>query len=163
MNDFLAQIPRSYVQPDGTIPATCPACRAEIRLTETQVQTRGSPFEVTCPCGKRFRLFAEFRKAYRRPVHLTGTYANLSSPDHAGNLVIENMSMTGIGFAPKGPHGILKGQTLLLRFVLDDEAKTPIETQAVVAHARPEFVGCAFKDLSPEQEDALATYLIRIP
>ncbi|MBW2109502.1 MAG: PilZ domain-containing protein [Deltaproteobacteria bacterium] len=157
------EIPRARVQPDGTIPATCPACGAEIRLSSKQISIRGRPFEVACSCGKHFRLFAEFRKAYRRPVSLAGTYAKVSSPAQAGSLVIKNMSMTGVGFAPEGPHRILKGDILMLRFVLDDNAKTTIEAPVVVAHARPEFVGCAFKDLSPEQEDALASYLIRIP
>jgi hypothetical protein len=108
---------------------------------------------------------AEFRKAYRRKLSLSGTYAKClaeGDPGKAfGEILIENLSMTGVGFMTEGDDSLSKGDELTLRFMLDGH--TRIETIAVVKHIRDKAVGCAFSALTPRQEETLASFLMLIP
>jgi len=158
---------RSYVQPDGTVPATCPTCGTVSAVPPDRIKGRAAPIEVRCPCGNSFYVFAECRKAYRRKLRLSGTYAKCLAEGHpkeaCGEILIDNLSMTGVGFITAGDDSLSEGDELTLRFTLDDEGHTRIETSAVVKHVRDKAVGCGFSGLTSRQEEALASFLMLIP
>jgi hypothetical protein len=157
----------SYVRADGTVPTVCPACGTAGSVPPGRIQGRGEPLEVRCPCGHSFYVLAEFRKAYRRRLSLSGTYTKgLAEGDPkatSGEILIDNLSMTGLGFITAEDDSLSKGDELTIRFTLDDDAHTPIETSAVVKHVRDKAVGCAFSGLPSRQEEALASFLMLIP
>ena len=158
---------RAYVRPDGTVPALCPACGNVCSVPPDRIKVRGKSIDVRCPCGNSFFVLAEFRKAYRRKLSLSGTYAKClaeGDPRKAfGEILIENLSMTGVGFMTEGDDSLSKGDELTLRFMLDDDGHTQIETVAVVKHVQDKAVGCAFSGLTPRQEETLASFLMLIP
>jgi hypothetical protein len=158
---------RAYARPDGTVPTACPACGTAGSVPPDRIKGPGEPIEVRCPCGNSFYVLAEFRKAYRRKLSLSGTYAKgLAEGDPkkaCGEILIDNLSMTGVGFITAGDDSLSKGDELTIRFTLDDDGHTQIETSAVVKHVRDKAVGCAFSGLMSRQEEALASFLMLIP
>jgi len=154
---------RVYVQQDGTVPSTCPACGAEHPFQSDKIGTRGSSVELRCSCGNRFSVLPEFRKAYRRETNLRGTHTKSSSENEYGEILIKNMSMTGVGFTTEGDHSLGEGDELMLRFMLGDRKDAKIEAGAVVVRTHGEYVGCKFKKLTPHQEEELVSFLIQIP
>jgi hypothetical protein len=155
--------PQSYVQEDGTVPTTCPACGAQRSISSAQFNHRGGPVEVICPCGTRFTVLAEFRKAYRRSVNLQGTYTKGASAEEHGNIRIENLSMTGLGCITEEGHGIAVGDELIVHIILDKTEFEDIKVTVAVIHIYERLVGCHFKELTSQTEDRLASYLMLIP
>jgi len=118
---------------------------------------------VTCPCGTTFTAVAEFRKAYRRQVNLCGTYVKLSSGNETGEIRIQNLSMTGVGFVAEDGHRLLAGDEVMLRIVFDKGESTQMEVVGEVVHLSDTYAGCRFKEMSSQQEETLASYLVLIP
>ena len=156
---------RSRVQKNGTVPGTCPFCGA-VRRYPSEAFGMRSAVEVQCSCGNSFFLLAEFRKAYRRQVSLSGAYACRSSGQEAQAQTvvrIENLSMTGAGLAVGGNHGLAQGDELVLQMVFDKGDYSKLDVVAEVVYLLDGYAGCRFKDLSPDQEEVLASYLVLIP
>jgi len=154
---------RSLVQKDGTVSATCPSCGAVQTLESDAFRIRSRSVKVKCPCGTTFTALAEFRKAYRREVNLSGTYANRSSGQENKRIRIKNLSMTGVGFAAGGDQGLSTGDELIIRMVFDKSECPELEVVAEVVYVLDEYAGCRFKEMSPQQEETLASYLVLIP
>jgi hypothetical protein len=158
MNEIL----RTYVQKGGTVSSVCPQCGASHLLTIDDKKTVAGAIPVQCSCGKNYSFPAEWRKAYRRAVNLAGICGKTSSKDEQGEILIKNISMTGIGFFPVGRHSLKQGDQVLLQFVLTDANKTGMEVVAVVVRVSETMIGCSFQSLSPEQDDALASFFMTI-
>ena len=155
---------RSRVQEDGTVPTTCPACGAILPFASDAFQSKNRSVEVQCPCGKTFTALAEFRKAYRRDVDLHGTYARLPLENETGQVRIQNLSMTGVGFSLEGDHCLSGSDALKLRMVFDKGDHSDVQVVAEVVHiSNNGYAGCRFKEMTPQQEEALASYLVLIP
>ena len=154
---------QSYVQEDGTVPTTCPACGAQRSISLAQFNHRGGPVEVICPCGTRFTVLAEFRKAYRRSVNLDGTYTKGASSEEQGSIQIDNLSMTGVGFIAEEGHSIAVGDELVVHIGFDKSDIEDIKVTVAVIHIYDRLVGCHFKEITPQTEDRLASYLMLIP
>ena len=159
----MLETPPRYVQQDGTIPTTCPACGNARSIPTDKFNPRNGRVEVTCPCGTTFTILAEFRKAYRRAANLRGTYTKAASPEERVEIEIANISMTGVGFVVEKDHGISKGDELTLHIVVDNSECQDIQAVVEVMHVSEMFAGCRFTRMSAQQEDALSDYLIRIP
>jgi c-di-GMP-binding flagellar brake protein YcgR len=95
-------------------------------------------------------------------MNLTGIYRKVSANEEQGGILIENMSMTGIGFSTAGSHSMKPGDQVLLQFVLMDENRTGMEIVATVVRVGETMIGCSFQSLSPEQEEALASFFMGI-
>jgi hypothetical protein len=160
--ESMVEFLRSRIQKNGTVPATCPSCGAVRRYPSEAFGARNA-VEVKCSCGNSFSLLAEFRKAYRRRVNLSGAYARRSFGQEDQSMRIENLSMTGAGLAVGGKHGLAQGDELALRIVFDKGDYSELEVAAEVVYLRDGYAGCRFKDLSPDQEEVLASYLVLIP
>ena len=151
-----------YVQQDGTIPTTCPACGIVRSIPSSQFNHRGGPVQITCPCGTTFTILAEFRKAYRRAVNLRGTYKKGAPSEEQGKIQIKNMSMTGVAFEAEEGHRLCVGDELILYIVMDNSSFEDIQATVEVIHISENLAGCRFKGLDTYQDDTLASYLMRI-
>ena len=155
---------RSRVQTDNTVPTTCPACGAVRPIPSDAFETKNRCAEIQCPCGKTFTALAEFRKAHRRDVALHGTYTRLPLENETGQVRINNLSMTGVGFTLQGDHGLSGSDLLKLQMVFDKGDCSDVEFVAEVVHiSNNGYAGCRFKEMSLQQEEALASYLVLIP
>lgn len=160
---FMLRTLRAYVQQNGMALTTCPACNAVQTIRSDVCTTRGHSVGMRCSCGTGYTVVVESRKAYRRTTNLSGAYTARSSKNEEVQVLIQNMSMTGLAFTTKKNHTLRKGDELALRLTLDDETCTEIQAHVTIKHISGDFVGCSIKDISVEDDEALANYLMRIP
>jgi len=117
--------------------------------------------KVRCSCQKMLSLDLDFRQKYRKLTNLRGEYLNLTHKQknnrgheslQAHQCQIVNISLTGLGLLVFPEHGVKQGDTLRVRFILDDRKKSKIDRQLVVRVVRKDYIGGEFID------DAYHTY-----
>ena len=100
-----------YVNVEDQASITCPKCQAVKVANVKKYKGSRKPLSVKCHCGWIFYAILETRKYYRKYVKLTGSYTNVGSQNY-GPMVIENLSVSGIGFRTRVQHAIRVGDIL---------------------------------------------------
>ena len=108
---------------DGVCVLRCPKCDATRKIDATYKDYSLKRFKASCKCGAKIRGRFEFRNYYRKKVHLAGFYHNKKN-DVLGNIVIENISLKGIGFSCLQKHSIKKGDQLDITYLSDNTKKS---------------------------------------
>jgi hypothetical protein len=101
----------------------------------------------------------EFRRFYRKIVRLTGEYF-VQERDEKGEVLIKDISMTGINFEAIKPHNIAKHDTVEVKFNLDNPDKTELDTLVKIMWGKDLNVGGHFIDQGRYKQD-LVLYLAR--
>ena len=101
--------------------------------------------KAKCPCGESFRLNLEFRQTYRKNFRLAGEYS-VQEKDEKGEILIEEISASGIRFASLKPHNITKDDTVELKFNLDNPMKTEIRELVKIIWLNGRHVGAQYID-----------------
>ena len=114
-----------YVDDTNQAIISCPKCGLKKNIDVTDFKNTHKKLKAKCRCGKVFRLGLEFRKYYRKKVQLPGEYF-VQEKDKKGEILIEDISMTGIRFASLKPHNISRNDTVELKFTLDNPMRTEI-------------------------------------
>jgi len=113
--------------------------------------------KAKCRCGEVFRLSLEFRKHYRKKVRLHGEYS-VQGKDEKGEIIIEDISASGIRFASLKPHYISRNDTVELKFTLDDPMRTEINNLVKIMWIIDRNVGAQYIDPKSLEKD-LGFYL----
>jgi hypothetical protein len=132
-----------YVNVENQADITCPKCKNTRTIDVTRYKGLHKPLKIKCVCGWIFQAVIETRKFYRKYVNLQGYYAKVGNQNY-GTMVVENLSMSGIGFRIKIKHYIKAGDRLTVRVVLDDKRKTEIVKDIVVRQVEDSFIGGEF-------------------
>jgi len=130
-----------YVRPDNSVVLTCPHCGHQ---REVLVSLFRGKRKLRIKCCDTFRVIIEFRRRVRKRTQLSGTYINHSQNDRQGDLVILDLSVTGLAFTCPNFHLFNVGEELTIEFTLDDEHKTAIRKEAIVRGIRKGSAGCEF-------------------
>ena len=69
---------------------------------------------------------------YRKATQLKGRYVNQSRDNDKGGILVNNISMNGIGFYTVSSHRIEKNNILNLDYKIDDAQKTFISREVIV-------------------------------
>lgn len=77
---------------------------------------------------------------------------------HWCEMAIRDISRAGVGFENMDSVLVSKGDTLRIKFKLDNGKRTLIEKKVIVKIIRDKYVGCEFKDLALEEKE-LGFYL----
>jgi len=104
-------------------------------------------------------VFIEFRKRVRKKTFLRGTYINHSQKDSGGDLVITNISVTGVAISSVDVNKFKVGDELSLEFTLDDEHRTEIKKEAIVRSVRQSIIGCVFEKPEDDFGSKLGYYI----
>jgi hypothetical protein len=80
----------------------------------------------------------------RKRTHLKGTYINHSQKDCEDNVIIQDLSISGLSFDCFSSDIFKVGDDLTLEFVLEDEHQTVIKKEAIVRNIRESSIGCEF-------------------
>jgi len=136
-----------FVYVDYTNQATiiCPKCGLEKNIDVTNFKDTHKKLKVKCRCGKAFRLTLDFRKNYRKNVRITGEYF-VQGKDEKGEVIIENISANGIGFAILSPHYISQNDIVELKFTLDNPIRTEIQELVKIIWIIDRNVGAQYID-----------------
>jgi hypothetical protein len=100
----------------------------------------------------------ETRERYRKKVTLLGGYIKKES-DLMGDMIVEDLSFTGLSFVTMSEHSLEIGDTLRLKFRLDDPTMTEISRNGVVRYIQGRTVGVEFVS-SASLDWALGFYLL---
>ena len=136
-----------FVYVDYTNQATiiCPKCGLEKNIDVTNFKDTHKKLKVKCRCGEDFRLTLDFRKNYRKNVRITGEYF-VQGKDENGEVIIENISANGIGFAILSPHYISQNDIVELKFTLDNPIRTEIQELVKIIWIIDRNVGAQYID-----------------
>ena len=133
-----------YVGPDKKALIVCPHCAEWKEISVDRFRDSKRKLNVNCICKRTFRVFLEFRKKVRKETFLRGTYINHSQMGIKSEIVILNISATGLAFSNLDIFTFEEGNDISVEFTLDDEQKTVIKKNAVVRNIRQKRVGCEF-------------------
>jgi hypothetical protein len=120
-----------YVNVEDHASITCPKCN-DVKVANVK-RYNGSrkPLKIQCRCGWIFHGILETRKFYRKYVKFPGSYTKVGSQNY-GLMLVENLSMSGIGFRTRMQQSIKAGDILTVKFVLDNKPRTEIAKDTVV-------------------------------
>ena len=125
-------VERFYVKRDSTVEIKCPYCRTSRTVHLEKLKKPKEILKVRCLCKKIFNVVLEFRKMNRKETQLKGRYVNQSRDDDKGGILVNNISMNGIGFYVVSSHKIEKDNILNVEYRIDDAQKTFISRKVIV-------------------------------
>lgn len=131
-----------FVSEHGLATITCPHCKITKQTPVGHYCGKKHQIKAQCSCGESFLLQLEFRKNYRKPTKLEGTYRIVSKGFGGGGATINDISRNGIGFTVTNPHNIEVGQKILLDFSLDNRKKTILSKEAIIRSVKNDQIGC---------------------
>jgi PilZ domain len=135
----------------------CPKCGLKKNINVTKFKETHKRLKAKCKCGEVFPLSLEFRRYHRKIVQLTGEYF-VQDKDEKGEVLIKDISMTGINFEALKPHNIAKHDTVELKFTLDNPDKTELNTLVKIMWVSDLNFGGHFIDQNRFKQD-LVLYL----
>jgi hypothetical protein len=139
-----------YVNFTDTVTLACETCHRSKTLPAATVKDLPQPLKVRCPCGAVFGVTVVIRSCYRKSTRLPGTYAIRDTQTGQlrarGQMIVENLSRTGIGLRPLGPHTVRLDEVLLVAFTLDDPQHSPIQKAVRVRRITDGGIGGEFLD-----------------
>ncbi|MGB2928611.1 MAG: PilZ domain-containing protein [Desulfobacterales bacterium] len=141
-----------YVDDTNQATIICPKCGLEKNIDVTDFKNTQKKLKAKCRCGEVFRLTLEFRKHYRKKVRLHGEYF-VQGKDEKGEIIIEDISASGIRFASLKPHYISRIDTVELKFALDNPMRTEIHKLVKIIWIIDRNVGAQYIDPKSLEKD----------
>ena len=147
-----------YLDQTGAGAVTCPGCGRKKNLDVSRFLNVSRAVRAKCTCGHSFHICLEKRQQYRKTVSLHGSYLRQGPPKEVGELLIQDISRSGVGFRTNFKNTLKPEDTLKLTFTLDDADGTVITKNAVVKWVADRKIGAEFCDGVLNR--ALAFYLM---
>lgn len=148
-----------YAGATNHVTIICPKCGLKKNTNVFKFKDTHKRVKAKCKCGEVFRLDLEFRRYHRKIVRLAGEYFE-QEKNEKGEVLIKDISMTGINFEALQPHNISKDDTVELKFTLDNPNKTELHTFVKIMWVNDLDVGGKFIDQSSLKQD-LVLYLTK--
>ena len=135
----------------------CPKCGFTKNIDATNFKNTKKSLKAKCKCGEVFQVTFEFRKHYRKNVRLSGEYI-VHGKGEKGEVIIRDLSLSGIRFESLSPHQISTDDTLEVSFKLDNPMRSEIRKIIKVMWVRDRIVGAQYCELKSYEKD-LGFYL----
>ena len=146
MSDSKTSDVEVFVHKKVVVSFRCPECGLEKSIDAEKIKDVSHwKVNATCRrCSHKFRVSFNFRKYYRKETSLHGLlYASYETLEPLGDVTITDVSLTGMGFqSERWP--LRKGDVVVVRFLLDDEAESPIEKEIEITSVRGTKIGAVF-------------------
>lgn len=120
-----------YVDENSRATIICPKCKIEKKLDVTDFKDTHKRLKAKCKCGEVFRIALEFRKHPRKNVLFAGEYF-VQEKDEKRDILIKDISMTGINFTTIRPHSFSIDDIVELKFTLDNPMRTRVQEPAKI-------------------------------
>jgi hypothetical protein len=135
----------------------CPKCGFTKKIDATNFKDTKKSLKAKCKCGEAFQVTFEFRKHYRKNVRLPGEYI-IQGKREKGEVIIRDLSLTGIRFESLNPHQISTNDTLEVSFKLDNPTRSEIRKIVKVIWVKDRIVGAQYSEFKSHEKD-LGFYL----
>ena len=132
-----------YTDDTNQVSIICPKCKSETKIDTTNFKDTQNKLEGKCICGEPYQFNIEFRKRYRKDVSLPGEHM-FPGITHKEDIIIKEISFTGIQFESPKRHKISKDDLLEIKFELDDRLKSNIRKLVKVIWVRDHIIGAHF-------------------
>ena len=141
------------IKPDlslsGRATIKCPFCEKH-HYAVVPKYLRNRPVRVKCECGESFPVLFDSRKHRRREAWLPGQYWDSSGKKD--QMTVISISAAGVGFqAARCEPTVKLGETIQIRFFLNDGYCTCISTKGIVRSVNRNRIGVEFIDLDEHQ------------
>ena len=146
-----------YVDDTNQASIICPECGFSKNIDITNFKSTQKRAKAKCGCGESFRFTFEFRKNYRKNVRLPGEYIEKKTGEK-GDVIIRDLSLTGIRFESLKPHEISTNDILDVKFKLDNSVRSEIRKLAKVIWVRDRIVAAHYSETKLFEKD-LGFYL----
>ena len=141
-----------YADHTNQVTIICPKCGLERKIDVTKFKETHKRLKARCRCGEVFRFTLEYRRHYRKKVRLAGEYL-VQGKDERGEVIIEDISASGIRFASLRPHFISRNDIVELKFALDNPTKTRVQKLVKIIWTRDQDMGAQFNDPKSIERD----------
>ena len=149
-----------YVNDDNSVTLCCPSCGIIKNISLDKYKTLKQQFSVRCKCDNIFKVHIDFRRAYRKMVALPGEYRILSPRASTWmNMSVCDISRNGVCIILTEPADLKKGDTLYLKFKLDNTKQTLVDKKVEVRSVGNGKIGCKFIELELYERE-LGFYLM---
>jgi len=148
-----------YVDEANHATIICPKCGFEKTVDVTGFKDSQKRLKAKCNCGETYRFTIEFRTKYRKGVRLPGEYIAKETGER-GEIIIRELSLTGVRFESLKPHHISTADTLEVKFKLDDPLRKEIKKLVKVIWIKDRIVGVRYIEKKFYEKD-LGFYLKR--
>jgi len=148
-----------YVDHTNRVKIICPKCGLEKNKIVSKFKDTHKRLKAKCKCGEVFQLALDFRKYYRKNAQLTGKYF-VKGKNETREIIIEDISKTGIKFATLEPHYFSKGDLVELKITLDTQMRMEVRTSVKIIWIIDRNVGAQFINPKLLEKD-LGLYLIK--
>jgi len=134
-----------YVDETNQARLICQNCGLNKIIDVTNFKNTHKRLKAKCKCSEIFRLTLEFRKHYRKNIRLAGKYFVLGK-NEKGEILIEDISASGVQFVSLKPHFISRNDTVELKFTLDNPMRTEIQGLVKIIWINDRNVGAQYID-----------------
>jgi hypothetical protein len=141
-----------FTDDTNQISIICPKCGIEQDIDTTKFKDAQNRLTGECRCGEPYEYTIEIRKGYRDDVKLSGEYLILGK-EGKGEIIVRDLSLTGIRFECLKPMNISKDDTLIVKFKLDDLKKSEIRTPVKIIWVRDLIIGAQFMNPKSIEKD----------
>lgn len=149
---------KSFVKTNDTASIQCPSCALVKNIPVGRFRDTRHTLKTRCNCNNVFLVVLDFRRHYRKATELTGVYTVIGSTGGGGEMHVDNISRSGVGFSVNEQHHVQVGQKVLLNFKIDDKKQTELTKKVLVKRVSNNHIGCEFINQSQIGKD-LGFYL----
>ncbi len=146
-----------YADDTNQVSIICPKCKLEQNIDITKFKDTREKLKGKCSCDEPYEYTIEYRKRYREDVRLPGEYSILDK-EEKGEIIITDLSMSGIRFECFNPHHISKDDVLKVKFKLDVPKRSEIQKLVKVIRVSDRIIGANFMEIKSYKRD-LELYL----
>ncbi len=148
---------KSYINDRNEATILCPQCGRTKMVNAAQIKHQ-TTLKAKCLCGVVFMVTFEKRFFYRKEVDLIGQYSRETPPPEGGDINVQDISRTGIGFTTQFKNNLRVDDIVRVKFMLDDSHHSMISKNVVIKRILDRFVGAEF--CNQDLGKVLAFYLM---
>jgi c-di-GMP-binding flagellar brake protein YcgR len=149
---------RSFVSSDDQTVIVCPNCKFVKPLSVSQFRDRKHILQIKCKCGHTFKVQLEFRRYIRKKVDLEGECDLDSTKGEKWKVTLVDISFGGVCLELDIPHNFKVGEEGTVRFVLNDQKQTALNSTIIIKSVTSKQIRCQFTGENTFQKD-LGFYL----
>jgi len=151
------EIMKADLSLSGETTIKCPFCEKH-HYTAVPKYLRNRPVRLKCECGKSFPVLFDSRGHFRTEVQLAGEYWDTFGEKDL--MTVTSLSATGVGFKVSRSKPLINiGETIQIRFILNDGYGTYITTQVIVRGLNRNRISVEFIGLDENQRKSIGFYL----
>jgi len=137
----------------------CPQCKTSKRVNAADFRMNHE-IKVTCTCRHSYFIKFEQRQYYRKKLSLNGIFEKITQDrDVSDQMIITNLSATGLNFKTNNVNGLNKNDSIRLSFLLNNSMRSQLQIMGVTKYVNGPYVGVEFQGLDEESDRLIRQYL----